>query len=112
MNLFLFLGISIWGLTAFAVLTIIFYILEIAMNIVVGVLGGWSNFIWAIIKIIILIIFWKAGFPIQAILITSIVLYGIGSIGVVADPIGGGVNIALEILNLIGMFLFVHNGII
>lgn len=109
MNLFLFMACNSFGLSAFVVAVVIFMILEIIGNIVLTFLGSWSSAIWALVKIILLVMFFKQGLSVDMInyvLITFLILYGIGSLSVFVDPIGGIIAIILEILNIVGFILF------
>lgn len=109
MNLFLYWACKIFSISAFVKLAAIFMIIEIISNIGLTFTGSWSSAVFAVIKIIVLVVFFKTGFPINAVLITYLVIYGIGCIAVFADPIGGAINIVVEILNIIGMVLFHAN---
>lgn len=107
MNLILYFATKIFGYPAFSTVTTVIMIISIISSIVlIFAVGSWSNIIWAIAKTVILIIFFKTGFPANAVLITFLVLDGIGCVLIFADLIGGGINIASEILNIIGFFLF------
>lgn len=119
MNLILFFGISIWGLTAFIAVAVVCYIIDIITNLVYGIklideVLGFGLVIYGVLEIVILFIFWKMGFPLRGILITNTVM---GIIGGVVLSVMDYQNqespvfdiIRFVILNVIGIFLFIHN---
>ena len=106
MDLFLYWACKFFGFSAFVKAAVVFMIIEIIVNILLVFAGSWFSAIYAIAKIIVLIVFFITGFPVNAVLITFIVMYGIGCLGILADPISGLISILIEILNIIGFVLF------
>ena len=106
MDLFLFWACKLFGMSAFVKVAVVLMILEILGNIGLIFAGSWLSAVYAVVKIIILIIFFRTGFPVNAVLITFLVIYGFGCFAIFADPITGVLNIVLEIINIIGFVLF------
>lgn len=105
MNLFLYFGTKIFGYSAFSIITVVGMIISILLSFSL-IKEAKSGLIWGIVKIIILIIFFITEFPANSVLITNMVIGGLGCLLVFADVLGGGINIFSEILNIIGFFLF------
>lgn len=110
MNLLLYWLCNSYSVSAFAKATIGILIFFIALNIACCFITP-AFAIDMVIDLIILIVFWLLGFPINAILITFLVWYAIGSVlqFLVENPIGGIINVIIEILNIVGFCLFHAN---
>ena len=108
MNLLLYWLCNYYSVSAFAKATIGILILFIALDIAFCFINP-AFAIDAGIDLIILIVFWLLGFPINAILITFLVRYAISSVlqFLAENPMGGSISVIIEILNILG-FCFFH----
>lgn len=116
MNLILYWLLNAFGFDAFAKVTIIAFIVAIIVHIVIGILivssdpedpviGGFQ-FLWAVVKIILLFVFIGTGYSLKVIILANSILAGISLISLFSGSLGAGLtNLLFFIINLIGAFL-------
>ena len=113
MNLILYWLLNAFGFDAVAKVTIIAFIVAIIVHIVIGILivsedpviGGFQ-FLWAVVKIILLFVFIGTGYSLKVIILANSILAGISLISLFSGSLGAGLtNLLFFIINLIGAFL-------